>query len=360
QLSGTVFTEDGNRRSLKAIHSFENSIDQVQKHFNLFYDEGCIMGPGMSDVGDKLSRSARVVAYTQKRFRDVDREHWQKEIDEFSTIDLHRTFKNDDQRLPTPDNDRINEILRLIGKSETKHNRSCGQCGFDSCRHFATSVAQGLTRTEMCIDFSINNKNKYITTLRENRKEARQTLKELGGELDDTRKEYDLLKEKLETSRKIMNQIPSGVVITDEKLKVLSSNTSFIDLLGDEARDINEVVPGLRGADLKTLVPIQFYKVFQNVLATGENILSRDVMIDGSLLNLSVFSIRGHKVVGGIVRDMHTPEVRNEQIIQRVTEVIDQNLNMVQQIGFLLGEGASKTEAMLNSIIRLHEKKKKG
>jgi len=94
------------------------------------------------------------------------------------------------------------------------------------------------------------------------------------------------------------------------------------------------------------------------VLVTGENILSRDVKIDEAFLNLSVFSIKDKKVVGGIVRDMFSPEVRNEQIIQRVTEVIDQNLGMVQQIGFLLGEGASKTEAMLNSIIQLHRKKK--
>ena len=94
------------------------------------------------------------------------------------------------------------------------------------------------------------------------------------------------------------------------------------------------------------------------MLVTGENILSRDVKIDEAFLNLSVFSIKDKKVVGGIVRDMFSPEVRNEQIIQRVTEVIDQNLGMVQQIGFLLGEGASKTEAMLNSIIQLHRKKK--
>jgi hypothetical protein len=94
-------------------------------------------------------------------------------------------------------------------------------------------------------------------------------------------------------------------------------------------------------------------------LATGENILSRDVKINEAFLNLSVFSIQDNKVVGGIVRDMFSPEVRNEQIIQRVSEVIDQNLTMVQQIGFLLGEGASKTEAMLNSIAELHRKKKK-
>lgn len=170
--------------------------------------------------------------------------------------------------------------------------------------------------------------------------------------------EYDLATDKLETSREIMNQIPSGVVIVDERLKVTSSNRSFIELLGDDIKEIDDIIPGLRGADLKTLVPVQFYKLFQNTLETGENIISRDVEIEESLLNVSVFSIKKNKVVGAIVRDMFSPEVRNEQIIQRITEVVDQNLGMVQQIGYLLGEGASKTEAMLNSIIQLHKTKK--
>jgi hypothetical protein len=37
--------------------------------------------------------------------------------------------------------------------------------------------------------------------------------------------------------------------------------------------------------------------------------------------------------------------------------VIDKNLEMVQKIGFLLGEGASETEQMLNSIIESYRKK---
>ncbi len=86
-----------------------------------------------------------------------------------------------------------------------------------------------------------------------------------------------------------MNQIPSGVVIVDERLKVTSSNRSFIELLGDDIKEIDDIIPGLRGADLKTLVPVQFYKLFQNTLETGENIISRDVEIEESLLNVSVF-----------------------------------------------------------------------
>ena len=48
---------------------------------------------------------------------------------------------------------------------------------------------------------------------------------------------------------------------------------------------------------------------------------------------------------------MHLPQVQKEEVITRVTDVVDKNLEMVQKIGFLLGEGASETEKMLNSII---------
>ncbi len=49
---------------------------------------------------------------------------------------------------------------------------------------------------------------------------------------------------------------------------------------------------------------------------------------------------------------MYAPEVRKEEVIKRITEAVDINLAMVQKIGFLLGEGASETEQMLNSIIK--------
>jgi hypothetical protein len=72
-------------------------------------------------------------------------------------------------------------------------------------------------------------------------------------------------------------------------------------------------------------------------------------------LNVSVFIIRKGKIVGAVLRDMYSPEVRKEEVIKRVSEAIDKNLSMVQQIGFLLGEGASETERMLNSIIEFYK-----
>lgn len=357
-IDGNVVTLEGKHESLEGIESFETNIASIQKHFNIFYNKGCVMGPGMTSRRDQQKRNAMVIDYARKRLESLDEKKWEAEMQKYADMDFSRTFVKDDRRVKAPSAARVDEILTLLGKTGEQTNM-CSNCGYDNCRDFAVAVAQGYTRTDMCLDFNLRNKNKYISTLRASNAKQDAEIESLKKKLADHLAEFELLNDKLETSRAIMNQIPSGVVIVDERLKITSSNRSFIDLLGDEAREIDEIIPGLRGADLKTLVPVQFYKVFQNVLATGEDIVSRDVKIEEAFLNLSVFSIKNKKVVGGIVRDMFSPEVRNEQIIQRVTEVIDQNLGMVQQIGFLLGEGASKTEAMLNSIIQLHRKKKK-
>jgi hypothetical protein len=76
------------------------------------------------------------------------------------------------------------------------------------------------------------------------------------------------------------------------------------------------------------------------------------------MLNISIFPIKKNKMCGAIIRDLYSPEVQGEEVIIRVSEVIDKNLEMVQQIGFLLGEGASETEQMLNSIIESYKSKK--
>jgi len=357
-IDGDVITVEGSSASLRAVDSFELNIDQIRKNFNVFYNQGCVMGPGMTTGNDKHQRNALVIKYAKKRLKDFDAKAWEEAMARFAGMNTKRVFTPDDQRLPEPDPARLEEVMNLIQKEDDGH-LGCGNCGFATCKEFASAVAQGITKTDICFDFSLRSKNKYISALRESNKKNQEEQQALKEELKTLRSEYDLVMDKLETSREIMNRIPSGVVIVDERLKVTSSNRSFIELLGDEIREIDEIIPGLRGADLKTLIPVQFYKMFQNTLETGENIISRDVQIEDSLLNVSIFSIKKNKVVGAIVRDMFSPEVRNEQIIQRITEVIDQNLEMVQQIGFLLGEGASKTEAMLNSVIQLHRTRKK-
>jgi hypothetical protein len=152
----------------------------------------------------------------------------------------------------------------------------------------------------------------------------------------------------------MMQKLPSGIVIVNDEMKILQANMTFIDLLGEDAQMINEVIPGLVGADLKSLIPFNFYNMFSFVLKNDENITNKDTRFNETLLNVSVFTIKKGKIVGAVIRDMYVPEVRKEQILQRVNEAITENLEMVQKIGFLLGDGAAKVEKMLNSIVQTY------
>ncbi len=358
-LTGKVTTAEGKSNILAAVSQFEQSVDYIKQNFNLFYCEGCLMGPGTSRGGKKFIRRTLVTEYANKRLCDFDLEDWKKNIKTFDTFDHSRGFQVNDQRLPEPTEDEIQEVLKVIGKADYDDNVGCEACGYKSCRDFAYSVSKGLAKPDMCITFSLKNKQEYIKALKKSNDDLAKIQNQLKQSEKTARNEQTKAKEASETITAMMQKLNAGVLIVDENLKIVQSNEGFINILGEEAREINEIIPGLVGADLKTLLPVQFYKMFSYVLSNNDDVLNRDVHFGEGLLNVSIFTIRKDKVVGAIVRDMFSPEVRSEEVINRVNDVIDENLSLVQQIGFILGEGAAKTEKMLNSIIESYKTKKK-
>jgi methyl-accepting chemotaxis protein len=248
--------------------------------------------------------------------------------------------------------------LKSVGKTADEKG-ACSACGFRSCRHFAVAVSQGLSKSETCLTWSIKSKQDYIKVLKNNNEKLRRHQHELEENDKIMKGEYQKIRVKSETISSLLQNLPSAAVIVDEKLKVIESNKAFVNILGEDAMQINEIIPGLIGADLKTLLPYNIYNLFGFVLQKDENIIGRDVSFNDGLLNISVFSLKSNKIVGAVFRDMYVAEVRQEEVINRVSEVIDENLKMVQQIAFSLGEGASKTEKMLNSIIETYKRIKK-
>ena len=155
-----------------------------------------------------------------------------------------------------------------------------------------------------------------------------------------------------EMAHALLRKLRAGIVIVDENLKIIESNEGFAKLLGEEAELLYEAQPGLAGADLAELVP--FHKLFSSILYAGENMLERDVRFENKLLNVSINTIQKHKIVGAIIRDMSEPAIRKEEIKNRAKEVNRKNFETVQKIAYLLGENASQTEDMLNSIIEVY------
>lgn len=169
------------------------------------------------------------------------------------------------------------------------------------------------------------------------------------------KEELKKAKEISELSSNLLKLMPSGFVIVDKDLKIIDSNKSFIDMLGDEAKFINEINQGLVGADISKL--LSFSELFSQLLKSGEKRITKDIIIQNNLYKVSLFSIKKNTIVGAILKDLTDPDVNTDEIIKRAELVINENLQTVQKIAYLLGENASKTENVLSSIINIYKNK---
>jgi iron only hydrogenase large subunit-like protein len=357
-VSSSVITASGKEEILDAIKDFDKHIDTIKHHFNLFFCHGCMLGPGMQHHSEPFKRRSLVRQYAEKRVARLDKDQWEKDMERWSALDLSRSFTSDDQRIPEPPSEAVTEVLRIVGKENPEDEVNCGACGYMSCREFASTVAKGLAIPEMCHTFNLRNKQQYIETLRQTNKKLAETKKALKESEELARREKDIAQNASDMMNNMLEKLPIGVVIVDSNLKVLHSNQSFINIIGEDARIISEVIPGLAGADIKTLVPFHVYNMLSFVIKEDEPVLSKDIHFEDKMLNISIFPIRKNKICGAIIRDLYSPEVQADAVTNRVAEVIEKNLEMVQKIGFLLGEGAAETEQMLNSIIESYKTRK--
>jgi Na+-translocating ferredoxin:NAD+ oxidoreductase RNF subunit RnfB len=352
-LTASMFSLEGKYEMIEAIAQFEANIVTIQRHFCITFGNG-LDGPGMTQHGNRWYKEYQVIKYANKRLQNFFRVEWYDNLQKFMDIDLSRTFAADDQRVPVPSHDKILEILAEMGKSEDDP-MGCRECGYSSCTDFASHIANGLTIPEMCISYARKNSKKFEDSLHELNEKLVQARKSLKESEAKTRVEKESASQASELTNAMLEKLRSGVVIVDNMLKVVKANNTFTAILGEEAEQINEVIPGLVGADLNRLVPGSLVNLFSYAITENENIENRDIRVGENLLNVSIFPIEKGKIAGGIIRDMRAPEVQRAEVISRITDVIDRNLEMVQKIGFLLGEGATDIEHMLNSIIEFYK-----
>jgi len=272
---------------------------------------GCINGPGAINQGSMAFRQNQVLNLTKQKQTSIGSG---KEL--VSSIDITGSVET---LFATPKRQysisEITDALRSAGKLSSKDELNCGGCGYDSCKEFAIAMLDGKAERNMCISYMRRVAHDKATVL--------------------------------------LQRMPSGVIIVDESLKVVECNQSAARMLGQEIQLIYDANPGMAGANLTKMLP--FHKLFSMVLSTGRDILDRDVKGNGNMLKVSIFTIQAHKTVCAIMRDLSNPDVRSDEIVVRTKSVIKENLETVQQIAYLLGENASRTETMLNSIMELYK-----
>ncbi|MFW5786403.1 MAG: [Fe-Fe] hydrogenase large subunit C-terminal domain-containing protein [bacterium] len=271
-------------------------------------DGGCVNGPGATRAGSLAARRRGVVDFAVV----PQREEEAGEAASAVAAPLPARWEPELVSIPEVPEDEIRRALLLVGKRLPEDELNCGGCGYDSCREFARALVVERAEPAMCVA--------YMRRLAQKKNSA------------------------------LLKTMPSAAVTVDNALRIVESNWNFARLCGPDAEAVYEAAPGLEGALLERFVPQT--DLFRAVLNNGGEIINKTLCIGGAIVNASIFSIEDHHLVGAILQDITDPAMRKQQIVEKSKEVIDKNLKTVQQIAYLLGENASETELILNSIVR--------
>jgi len=287
-----------------------DSEDQIVFLELLACETGCLNGPGMSEnelsVMKQLALRNTYQNRLTKKHHSNPEEHFNIERDFFNIKTLsEKQF----------DEEKIKEALHVIGKTSLSDELNCSGCGYDTCRDFAKALLLKHAEPDMCVSHMRKVAHHKATIL--------------------------------------LQKIPSGVIILNDEYKVVEMNASFARLFGGELQVCYEANPGMRGVNLDKLG--SFAQLFKTALITGKEYYEMPILENGKQLQLSIFNIQKHKLITGIVQSTTQPEFKQEIIEKRTREVINKNMETVQKIAFLLGENASYTDSLLNSILESQE-----
>jgi iron only hydrogenase large subunit-like protein len=268
---------------------------------------GCINGPGTTRETAMITRGTQLLDYAESA---DDRLSGDLISHSLSLTGLIRS----DTVTPAPHSAwNIRKTLASIGKTSPADEINCAMCGYNSCRDFAIAIMEGRAEKTMCISYMRNLAQKKTNVL--------------------------------------LHAIPNGVVFVDKNLSIIECNKNFVRLLGQEAEELYELVPGLAGANLSKIVSFSSY--FGEVLAKNRSV-EKDIWEQDTFFHLSVFIIEEGEIAAGLISDMTAPEQQRERTVSRAKAVIEKNVETVQKIAFLLGENAAETESILNAIIELN------
>lgn len=311
-MKNNVAITDTSLMSFSGLQDVKLMLEQMKDEYDgkLFIElmacaGGCVNGPISSP--NKSLAEKRVLTLTQKPLVDITNlPSFEKSINLSTNYLLAKPAIHCVHSAKE-----IQDALKIVGKISDKDELNCGGCGYESCRTFVEAMLDGKAEKSMCVSYMRNVAHNKATVL--------------------------------------LQKMPYGVIIVDDKMKIIESNQSFARMLGTEALDIYSIKPGLEGADLKKLTPM--YKFFANTLEKGLEEFNKDVRINDEICHLSIFSIHQFKIVCGIIHPLDQQHFSKVALMERLQQVISGNLATAQKAAFLLGENASQTETVLHNII---------
>ena len=228
------------------------------------------------------------------------------------SIALQKEMSAIEQRAPMPSESEIKEILLQMGKKQSSDELNCGSCGYNTCREKAIAIYQGKAEVSMCLPY----------------------LKEKATNFSDS----------------VINNIPLGILVLNEKLEVQNINNAALRIMNmRRAEDIMgcNVVRILEPGD------------FASVLETERSIRSKPCYLAeyGRHVEETIIYDREYRSLLCILRDVTEAETMRRQkdearrkTVEIADQVVDKQMRIVQEIAMLLGETAAETKIALTKL----------
>ncbi len=167
----------GHDRAIRALQQLQDKTIR-SKFLDLLFCQGCIDGPFVDKKISGPSRKQIVVDFIEtQQHKSICMEC--REGKEAKSLDLKRTFSPQDISLPEPTEEKIQAVLRKMGKVYPNKNLDCGSCGYNSCREKAKAVVQGLAEEEMCMHYLLSRSRSLYAKLEKSHKELKSSHNEL-------------------------------------------------------------------------------------------------------------------------------------------------------------------------------------
>ncbi len=234
------------------------------------------------------------------------------EVEQPDGLELQKTFVAIEQRLKTPSEGEIKDILAQMGKHSKEDELNCASCGYDTCRDKAIAVIHGKAELSMCLPYLRNKAESF--------------------------------------SDNIIKNTPNGVIVLNEKLEVQQINHAALEIM-----NIRRASDVLGGQVVRIMDPTNFLKV----LGSGRNVKNKKVYLAEyeKYVEMTISYDKEYRLLIGMMRDITDEEQmreRKEEISRQTVEIADRVVNkqmrIVQEIASLLGETAAETKSALSKL----------
>lgn len=170
-------------------------------------------------------------------------------------------------------------------------------------------------------------------------------------------REVEILRKSVFRTKELYNQaidkIPVPVLIINKRGKLEFINSEFIQLLNFKSRNNITSADDIIGLQLSDVIDENLYEHIEPFISQGHTFENKDFVIKDFQFTLSIYGIRGVEFAAVILKMMAANEDKNEELIRRLNLVLENNFEMIQNIGSLMGEEVSKNTESINSIIKL-------